>query len=406
VINKQMKQFPINYCNTWGMQKIAFGWGAHETVADECKFVGIKRALIVTTGLKGCGVVEEIQGILNYNGISTEVFDKVTSNPKDYEVEAAYKAFVETKSDGVVSIGGGSSHDCGKGARALAANPGVYICDMTAKIDPPWMEMMKKYKPVTVPQIAVNTTTGTGAETTGCAAITNTKVKAKQLVVIPNIAPATAIIDPLLARIQPKHLAAQSGFDAFAHAFESYIARVCTPHAAYMDLGAIQLVAENLREFAYNRMNHKACEAICWASSMSAAALCMGAGVGLVHGVGHGMSVLRGVHHGLANAVLTIPVERYNQEVYPDKFAEMVKFMGVDTRNMTRMEASDKWFDEVERLLKDLGIQTGNLNKQFGMTKEDCAHIIKYQYSNDYAREGNPRDYNYDEIYALFTSLL
>ncbi|MBP1706793.1 MAG: iron-containing alcohol dehydrogenase [Chloroflexi bacterium] len=66
----------------------------------------------------------------------------MTSNPKDYEVEAAYKAFVETKSDGVVSIGGGSSHDCGKGARALAANPGVYICDMTAKIDPPWMEMM------------------------------------------------------------------------------------------------------------------------------------------------------------------------------------------------------------------------------------------------------------------------
>jgi len=70
------------------------------------------------------------------------------------------------------------------------------------------------------------------------------------------------------------------------------------------------------------------------------------------------------------------------------------------------IEASDRWFQEVERLLKDLDIQTGNLNSQFGLTKEDCAHIIKYQYSNDYAREGNPRDYNYEEIYDLFTSLL
>ena len=99
-------------------------------------------------------------------------------------------------------------------------------------------------------------------------------------------------------------------------------------------------------------------------------------------------------------------MERFNQGVCPDKFAEMAKAMGIDIRNLTRMEASDKWFEEVERLLKDLNIQTGNLNKQFGLTKEDCAHIIKFQYSNDYAKEGNPRDYRYEETLALFSSLL
>jgi len=388
------------------MRRIVFGWGSHETVADECKSAGIKKALIVTTGLEGTGIVEEIKGVLNYNGIPTEIFDKVTSNPKDHEVEAGLKVFLDTQCDGVVSIGGGSSHDCGKGIRALAANKGVYICDMAALIDPPWMETMKKFKPTSIPQVTVNTTSGTGAESTGCAAITNTRIKAKQLVVIPGIAPAAAIIDPLLARLQPQNLAAQTGFDGFTHAFEAYLARVRTPYSAYLSLGAIQYVAENLREFAYNRMNHKACESICWASSMAALALSMGAGVGLVHGLGHGISVLRGVHHGLANAVLTIPMERYNQGVSPDKFAEMVRFMGVDTRNLTKMEASDKWFEEVERLLKDLNIETGNLNKRFGLTKEDCAHIIKFQYSNDYAKEGNPRDYNYEDCYNLFTSQL
>ena len=125
MINKQMLQFPLNYANTWAMGKIAFGWGSHETVADECKATGMKKALIVTTGLEGTGIVEEIKGILNSNGIATEIFDKITSNPKDHQVEAGLKVFQDTQCNGVVSIGGGSSHDCGKGIRAIAANNGV-----------------------------------------------------------------------------------------------------------------------------------------------------------------------------------------------------------------------------------------------------------------------------------------
>jgi formaldehyde dismutase / methanol dehydrogenase len=406
MINKQISQFPINYINPFVIGKIAFGWGAHETVADGCKAAGIKKALIVTTGLKGTGIVEEIKGILNYNGISTEIYDKVTSNPKDYEVAEAYKIFMDTQRDGVVSIGGGSSHDCAKGVRAIAANKGIYVCEMAALIDPPWMQEMQKYKPTNIPQITVNTTAGTGGESTGGAAVTNTKIKAKQLIIVPGLAPVLAIIDPLLARLQPQNIAAQTAFDAFAHAFEVYIARVQTPHSTFLALGAIKLIAENLREFSYNRMNQKACENICWASSLAALGLCMGGGVGIVHGLGHGISVLRGVHHGLANAVLAVPMERYNQDVCPDKFADMARAMGVDTRGMTKMQASDKWFDEVERLLKDLTIQTGNLNKQFGLTKEDCAHIVKFQYSNDFAAEGNPREYKYEECLSLFESLL
>jgi alcohol dehydrogenase class IV len=406
MINKQMLQFPINYANTWMIGKVAFGWGSHETVADECKQAGMKKALIITTGLEGTGIVEEIKGILDYNGVANEIFDKVTSNPKDYEVMEAYKMFIDAQCDGIVSIGGGSSHDCAKGVRAVASNDGKYVGDMAVFINPPWMETMKKFKPSKIPHVSVNTTAGTGAETTGAGVITNTKVRAKHLILVPGLAPVAAIIDPLFIRMQPQNIAGQSGFDGYTHAFEAYVSRVRTPYSAYLALGAIELISQNLREFAYNRMNHKACENICWASCIGGMALCLGAGQGIVHGLGHGISVLRGAHHGLANAVITIPMERYNQSVCPDKFADMAKAMGVDTLNMTKMEASDKWFEETERLLKDLGIQTGNLNKQFGLTKEDCAHIVVHQYSNDYGQEGNPRDYHYDETLNLFASLL
>jgi alcohol dehydrogenase class IV len=400
MINQQIFQFPIVYSNGFLMGKIATGWGSHQTVGDECKALNIKKALITTTGLKGTGIVEEIKGILEHHGISTEIFDKVTSNPKDYQVMEASKVLTETGCDGVVSVGGGSSHDCGKGARIVAANDGKYICDFAALIDPPWMQEIKKYKPVTIPQVCVNTTSGTGAEITGGGLISNTKVKVKYMCMVMGVAPKVAINDPLLVRMQPQNIAAWTGFDALTHAFESYVSKSPSRYNRAMMLQSIKLIYENLREFSYNRMNHIACENMCWAASMAGIGLGLGGGAGIVHGLMHGLSALTDCHHGLSNAVFTIPGERYNQPACPDRFAEMAEVMGVDTRNMTKMEASDKWFDEIERLLKDLDIETGNLGK-LGLKKEDCPHIVKEQYSNDFAAQGNPRDFIFDDCVKL-----
>jgi alcohol dehydrogenase class IV len=403
-MEKKLFEFPIHYTSAIG--KIAIGWGVYETVADECKAAGIKKALITTTGLKGTGIVDEINQILKTQGISTEIFGKVTSNTKDYEVMEAYKIFKEAECDGVVSVGGGSSHDCGKGVRALVANGGKHICDMAVFINPPWMEKVKKLKPITLPQVSVNTTSGTGAESTPAAAIINTKIRAKQLIMVPGISPNVALIDPLLIRLMPQRLAAWTGFDALAHAFESFICRMRSHYNSAIQLWAFKLVVENIREFAYNRMNQAACENMCWAESMASVGIGFGGGAGIVHGLGHGLSALYNVHHGLANAVVTIPLERYNEPVCPDKFIEMVKAMGVDTRGLTKMQASDKWFDEIERLLSDLNIRTGHLNEQFGLQKKDVEHIVTNQYLNDFPREGNPRDFNFNDCVKLLENML
>ena len=403
MINKQMFEFPITY--TIPMNKIAIGWGVHETVADECKQAGIKKALITTTGLKGTGIVDEINQILTTQGISTEIFDGITSNPKDHEVMEAYKVLKEAECDGVISVGGGSSHDCGKCIRVLSANKGKHISEFILHKGVPWMELAKKFKPVTMPQIAVNTTAGTSAEATGAAVFTDTKRRAKSAIMLPELAPTAALVDPLLIRLMPQNLAAWTGFDAFAHAFESFLSRICSQFTAAISLGMIKMIIGNLREFSCNRMNHVACENMCWAESMAVAGLHFGGGVGIVHGVGHPLSALTDCHHGRANAVVALPMERTNETSRPDKFAEMARAMGVDTRGMTSMQAADKWFDEVERLLKDLNIETGNLSKQFGLQKKDLEHMA-YIYTNDFTQEGNPRDVDYDECLKLLEGLL
>jgi alcohol dehydrogenase class IV len=83
----------------------------------------------------------------------------------------------------------------------------------------------------------------------------------------------------------------------------------------------------------------------------------------------------------------------------------MAGAMGVDTRGMTSMQAADKWFDEVERLLTDLDIKTGHLYEQLGFQRKDVEHIVTI-YSNDFCKEGNPRDFNFGECVELLESVL
>ncbi len=407
VINHQIYQFPIVYTSAFA--RFAIGWGVHTTVADECKTARIKNALIVTTGLRGTGIVDEIKQILTSNGVGASIFDKVTSNPKDFQVMEGYKAFQDAQCDGVVSVGGGSSHDCGKAIRVVATNEGKFIWDIAKPTGTAWMKEMSKYRTITIPQISVNTTAGTSAESSLGASLVNAKTHSEGGVDMPGQAPTIALVDPLLVRMMPATFAAWTGWDAFTHAFESYVSSIQVPSTLAMQLGAIRLIAQNLREFVYNRMNHKACENMCYAETMAGVGLKLGGGVGIVHGLANGIGKRIDSHHGRTMAVMTVPLERYNEPACPERFAEMAQAMGADTRGLTVMQAADRWFDEVERLLADLNIPTGRLNEQFKVPKSDLEAILTDAvngYAKGRMREANPRDFDHDEGIKLLKGLI
>ena len=59
-MNLERKQFPLLYVHQHSRGIV--GWGAHKMAGMECQMYGIKHALLVTTGLKGTGIVEEVEG--------------------------------------------------------------------------------------------------------------------------------------------------------------------------------------------------------------------------------------------------------------------------------------------------------------------------------------------------------
>ena len=95
-----------------------FGEGAVQEAGDLVKSLGAKKCLIVTDRYLGqIGMADRVQGILKKAGIEACIFAGAEPNPTDKNVEAGARIYQENECNSIISLGGGSSHDCAKGDR-------------------------------------------------------------------------------------------------------------------------------------------------------------------------------------------------------------------------------------------------------------------------------------------------
>jgi len=403
-INIERKQFPLHYVKEHGRGIV--GWGAHQMAGQECSAAGIKHALLVTTGLKGTGIVDEVEGVLKAEGLAVTRFENVTSNPKDHEVKEGTKVYMEAGCDGIVSVGGGSSHDTGKAIRLMLTNDGpeTDLRHFAAFLDPPISSKIAGLKVINIPHVAINTTTGTGANCTGNAIVNDEEWVYKLILVVPGITPSVGIDDPAFMKLQPPHLVAWSGMDAFCHAMEPFIGRIGFPIAKATGLRAIKLLSENLRQGYANPANDVAIENLAWAQFIASMSYNMGGGMGSVHGLAHMLSILKDLHHGYTNALMMMPVERFNVVACPEKFQEIGEAMGLDVRYLNPVQAAEETLEAIEQLRIDVGIPQVPF-KEFDFTEEDVEHTAKWAV-NDISGESNPRDMSAEQMKNIMRSCI
>jgi methanol:N,N-dimethyl-4-nitrosoaniline oxidoreductase len=341
-------QFPIKEFHN--VPRGLLGPGAYELVGVEAKQLGFKKSLLMTSGLRGTGIIEDIVGKVKYAGVDVAVYDKVESNPKDYNVMDAYQLYVDEKCDSFISVGGGSTHDACKGARIVTAHDGRNVNEFEG--------FNKSENPVNPPHIAISTTAGTGSETSWAYVITDTSDadNPHKYVAFDDRCIATlAICDPVLYYDLPQDYTAFCGFDVLAHASEPYVSRLDFAPSLGSALYAIKLTATWLRQAVAEPNNYEARSGMMYAQYVAAQAFNSG-GLGIIHSISHAVSAFYDSHHGLNNAVALPRVWEFNLPARYERFADIAVAMGVDTTGMTKVQAAEAALEAAIRLLKDVNI--------------------------------------------------
>ena len=365
------------------------GSGCLATAVSTIGGYGFKRALIVTdTVLNKLGVAGQLADLLAGQGIASTVFDGAQPNPTIGNVEDGLALLKAKSCDFVVSLGGGSPHDCAKGI-ALCATNGGSIRDYEG-VD-------RSAKPQ-LPLVAINTTAGTASEMTRFCIITDESRHVKMAIVDRHVTAIMSVNDPDLMLAKPAGLTAATGMDALTHAVEAYVSIAATPITDACALKAVELIAANLRTAVAEGGNLAAREAMAYAQFLAGMAF-NNASLGFVHAMAHQLGGFYNLPHGVCNAVLLPHVEAFNADVAAARLKDVAAALGVATAGLSDREGAAACIAAIRTLSADIGIPAGLT--QLGLKDQDIS-TLAINALKDACGLTNPRSATQAEIEAIF----
>lgn len=307
--------------------QIYFEAGAFDTFfTKEIKELGVHRAFIVCTGSAiRQGATSKLENYLRQAGVVTTVYSDITPDPTVETVVSGAEAMKRFEPDLIIALGGGSPIDAAKAMWLFYENPEIHFEDLRLR----FMDIRKRI--VRFPElgrkarlIAVPTTSGTGSEVTAFSVVTDAKTGVKYPLADYALTPHIAIVDPNLTLSVPPSVTADTGLDVLAHAIESYVSVLASDYTDPLALRAIQIVFEYLPLAFRDGGNLLAREKMHNASTIAGMAF-TNAFLGINHCLAHILGATFHIPHGRANALVMIPVIRYNAAL-PKKFTAYPKY--------------------------------------------------------------------------------
>ncbi|MGR5095977.1 iron-containing alcohol dehydrogenase [Vibrio maritimus] len=354
---------------------------------------GFTKALVVTDAvLNQIGLVAQITKKLEDRQISYAVYDGTQPNPTIQNVEEGLQVLTDESCDLILSVGGGSPHDCAKGIALVATNGGK-ITDY---------EGINKATQAPFPLVAINTTAGTASEMTMFSVITDEARQLKMAIVDQKVTPLISVNDPNLMLAMPRSLTAATGMDALTHAIEAYVSVAANPITDTVALKAIEMITRYLPKCVNDGEDVEAREQMAYAQFMAGMAF-NNALLGYVHAMAHQLGAIYHLPHGVCNAVLLPHVQRFNASTHPTKFVDIAKAMGKDVSGLSIGEAAMSAIDAMQELSAEIGIPA--TLSELGVRSEDIKTLARSALE-DVCCMTNPRQASQSEIEAIFTSAM
>ncbi|MEI3518549.1 MAG: iron-containing alcohol dehydrogenase [Clostridia bacterium] len=311
------------YMLPWHTPEVIEDRADSDRLLEDIKRREVERLLVVMgPNMMKRGLPVPMLEKLRANGIECEVFDRLTSDPTDAQVEEGVRLYNEKNAQGIILFGGGSPMDCGKAIAARIARPDRTIAELQGVLK----VRLRRKVPV---MWAIPTTSGTGSEATMAAVITDHETHRKKSINDMAIIPHVCVLDAGLTAGLPPDITAYTGMDALCHAVEAYTNNAYnTALEKKMAKDAVKLIYENLEGAYENGSDMEKRQNMQRAAFYAGRAFTRGC-VGYVHAIGHAVGGLYGVPHGKAMAILLPHVLKAFGSSAEAKLAELADHCGL-----------------------------------------------------------------------------
>jgi alcohol dehydrogenase class IV len=360
--------------------RLVVGAGSIKQLGDLAAELEFRRTLLVADrGLVASGHVDEALEPLSQKGIEVIRFHDFDVNPDTAIIEGGRDFAASLKLDSIIGLGGGSSLDCAKGINFLLTNGGRMQ---------DYLGYGKAAKPM-LPMIAIPTTAGTGSEAQSYAVISDAETHVKMACGDPQAAFRVALLDPALTLSQPNAITATAGFDAIAHAVETYVTTKRNPLSEVFSREAWRLLEPNFEIVLKEPTNLSVRSAMQLGAYFAGVAI-EGSMLGATHACANPLTTHYGTTHGAALAMLLPTVVRWNKPQAAERYAELARLAGLSS-GANDDHATDALADRLEQLAAAGGLQS---NLRTAGVAENQLPLLATEAAKQWTGTFNPRPFD------------
>jgi alcohol dehydrogenase len=358
--------------------RVVFGPGAIKRLGELARELNFRKTLLVADrGLVKSGHVAEALTPLRAAGIEVEEFHEFDVNPDTQMIAAGCAFAAPLNVDSIIALGGGSSLDCAKGINFLLTNGGR-------------MQNYHGYGKAVrrlLPMIGIPTTAGTGSEAQTYALISDAQTHVKLACGDRQAAFRIALLDPALTVSQPPDVTATSGFDAIAHAVETFVTTSRNALSEAFSREAWRLLEGNYERVLMQPADLEARGAMQLGAYFAGTAI-ENSMLGATHACANPLTAHYGTVHGASIAMLLPSVVRWNAPVAAERYAELLKLSNTGAGGENSAES-------LARRLEELAA-AGGLRRSLGEAGVPLADLsmLAEEAAEQWTGRFNPRPFN------------
>ena len=238
--------------------------------------------------------------------------------------------------------------------------------------------------------IGVPTTSGTGSEAQSYALISDAQTHVKMACGDPKAAFRVALLDPILTISQPRSITATSGFDAIAHAVETYVTTKRNGLSEFFSREAWRLLEANYEIVLEQPANLEARGAMQLGSYFAGMAI-ESSMLGATHACANPLTTHYETVHGAALAMLLPSVVRWNATVVSERYAELLK-LSTAHASSNDQDSTEILAQRLEQIAAAGGLRTSL--SAVGVPQDDLPMLAE-EAARQWTGNFNPRQFDF-----------